>query len=240
MKQYIKNEFRKYNIELNQLQLDKFENYLNYLLEENAKFNLTAITDKKQIVVKHFIDSILPYDIFKKDANVVDIGAGAGFPSVPLMILRPDLRFLIIDSVNKKVEFIKRVCELLDLHNCEILHTRCEDCAKKVEYREKYDYCIARGVANLSSLLEYCVGFIQVNGNIVAYKSKNYQQELDNSKNAIKLLNVKLVNVLNFKLVNEQEKFEEMERNVLIFEKTLKTSDKYPRLQNKVRNNPLN
>ena len=120
------------------------------------------------------------------------------------------------------------------------MHTRCEDCAKKVEYREKYDYCIARGVANLSSLLEYCVGFIQVNGNIVAYKSKNYQQELDNSKNAIKLLNVKLVNVLNFKLVNEQEKFEEMERNVLIFEKTLKTSDKYPRLQNKVRNNPLN
>ena len=251
MKEFINNEFLKYDIHLNKEQIEKFDLYLNYLLEENEKINLTAITDKKEIVIKHFIDSVLPYKLFKEKSTIVDIGAGAGFPSVPLMIIRPDLKFLILDSVNKKVEFIKRVCEKLNLRNCEILHSRCEDLAKNPKYREKYDYCIARGVANLSSLLEYCAGFVKMGGQIIAYKSRNYQNEIEGSKNTIKILNLKLNDTKQYVLdgsvfENSLEKSENelndsvMERYMLIFDKCDKLLDKYPRLQNKVRTNPLN
>ncbi len=236
IKEKIKNEFEKYKISLNTKQIAQFDKYIQLILRENKKYNLTAITNIDEMIVKHLIDSVLPYEYFNNRATVVDIGAGAGFPSVPLMILREDLNFLIIDSVNKKTEFIKMVCSELNLNNTQIIHARCEDLARKPEYRGKYDYCIARGVANLSSLLEYCVGFVKINGEIIAYKGKNYLEELKASHNTMQMLFLELKTNLQYDLINDNET---LQRNLLIFEKTTKTPEKYPRLQNKVRLQPL-
>ncbi len=232
----IKRIFAKHDVLLNDRQCEQFEKYIDLILSENAKYNLTSITDIDEMIIKHMIDSVLPYKYFKANASVVDIGAGAGFPSIPLMIVRNDLKFLIIDSVNKKVEFIKMVARELNLNSCEIIHTRCEDVAQKIEYREKFEYCVARGVANLSSLLEYCVAFVKINGEILAYKGKRYKAELEESKNTLNILHLKLKENLSFTLKNDDEN---IERNIMVFSKTEATPKKYPRLQNKVRLRPL-
>lgn len=238
MQNKIKKHFDKYNICLTEKQAEQFEKYLNLLIVENEKYNLTAIKNIDEIIIKHFIDSVLPYTFFKENSKVIDIGAGAGFPSIPLMIMRSDLQFLIMDSVNKKVQFVKMVKDELNLTNCEILHFRCEDLARKIEYREKFDYCISRGLANMSSLLEYSSGFVKVGGKVVAYKSKNWNNELDNSKNTLNLMKLQLQENLEFLLYNLNG--DQIVRNVLIFDKIANLDKKYPRLQNKVRTNPLN
>ena len=238
MQNKIKKHFDKYNICLTVKQAEQFEKYLNLLIVENEKYNLTAIKNIDEIIIKHFIDSVLPYTFFKENSKVIDIGAGAGFPSIPLMIMRSDLRFLIMDSVNKKVQFVKMVKDELTLTNCEILHFRCEDLARKSEYREKFDYCISRGLANMSSLLEYSSGFVKVGGKVVAYKSKNWNNELDNSKNTLNLMKLQLQENLEFLLYDVNG--DQIVRNVLIFDKIANLDKKYPRLQNKVRTNPLN
>ncbi len=236
IKKVMEKTFLQHKIVLNDDQINKFCLYLQYLISENEKYNLTSITDEYEIIVKHFVDSVLIYDFFEKDAKVVDIGAGAGFPSIPLMIMREDLNFLIIDSVNKKVQFIKSMCDILKLKNCEIIHARCEDLARKGTYREKYDYCIARGVANLSSLLEYCVGFVKVNGKILAYKGKNYAEELNGCNNTLKVLGISYLNMYEKVLCINDEK---IKRYFLEFEKIQNTFEKYPRIKNLPRLKPL-
>jgi len=153
----LKQIFDKHNIKCSEKQLKQFEIYFNYLVEENSKYNLTAITEKIDVFYKHFLDSILPYQIFKENSKVIDVGTGAGFPCIPLAILRNDLEFVSIDSVEKKVNFVKNLVDKLQLKNVQVIHTRCEDLAKMPEYRETFDYSIARAVAPLSSLLEYCI-----------------------------------------------------------------------------------
>ena len=225
----------KYNIKCTVKQLKQFDVYLTYLLEENSKYNLTAIKEKEDVFYKHFLDSVLPYQTFSENAKVIDIGTGAGFPSIPLAILRTDLQFTLVDSVEKKTKFVKSLSEKLGLNNISVIHARCEDLAKMPEYRGNFDYSIARAVAPLSSLLEYCVPFIKVGGKFIAYKGTNYNQELENSKNAIKLLKVHEVQTLKYDITEI-----ETVRYCIIFDKVAQTDKKYPRNQNKVRLKPLN
>jgi len=224
-----------YNIKVTAKQLKQFDDYLNYLLEENNKYNLTAIKEKEDVFYKHFLDSVLPYLVFTENAKVIDIGTGAGFPSIPLAILRSDLKFTLVDSVQKKVNFVFNLADKLGLTNIEVYHARCEDLAKEPKFREQYDYTIARAVAPLSSLLEYCVPFLKVGGKFIAYKGTNYNQEIEESKNTVKLLNVHQIQILkyNIKEINT-------ERYCVVYEKTDTTAKKYPRQQNKVRLKPLN
>lgn len=227
----LKELFLKYNITLSDEQIDKFNKYYEYLISENEKYNLTAITEKNDVYLKHFIDSVLPYNYFKSNSLILDVGAGAGFPSIPLAILRPDLNFILIDSVNKKVNFLNQLISVLNLSNVTAFHTRCEDFAKN--NREKYDYVVARAVAPMNTLCEYLIPFAKVNGNIVMYKGDNYLDELKASENVLKMFHVKHLDTLKYTIEGE------MARNIIILQKLEKTNPKYPRGGNKPRLNPL-
>lgn len=227
----LKELFLKYNISLSYEQIDKFNKYYEYLISENEKYNLTAITEKNDVYLKHFIDSVLPYNYFKSNSLILDVGAGAGFPSIPLAILRPDLNFILIDSVNKKVNFLNQLISVLNLSNATAFHTRCEDFAKN--NREKYDYVVARAVAPMNTLCEYLIPFAKVNGNIVMYKGDNYLDELKASENVLKMFHVKHLDTLKYTIEGE------MTRNIIILQKLEKTNPKYPRGGNKPRLNPL-
>lgn len=227
----LKELFLKYNITLSDEQIDKFNKYYEYLIGENEKYNLTAITEKNDVYLKHFIDSVLPYNYFKSNSFILDVGAGAGFPSIPLAILRPDLNFILIDSVNKKVNFLNQLISVLNLSNVTTFHTRCEDFAKN--NREKYDYVVARAVAPMNTLCEYLIPFAKVNGIIVMYKGDNYLDELKASENVLKMFHVKHLDTLKYTIEGE------MTRNIIILQKLEKTNPKYPRGGNKPRLNPL-
>lgn len=227
----LKELFLKYNITLSDEQIDKFNKYYKYLISENEKYNLTAITEKNDVYLKHFIDSVLPYIYFISNSLILDVGAGAGFPSIPLAILRPDLNFILIDSVNKKVSFLNQLISILNLSNVTAFHTRCEDFAKN--NREKYDYVVARAVAPMNTLCEYLIPFAKVNGNIVMYKGDNYLDELKASENVLKMFHVKHLDTLKYTIEGE------MTRNIIILQKLEKTNPKYPRGGNKPRLNPL-
>lgn len=227
----LKELFLKYNITLSDEQIDKFNKYYEYLISENEKYNLTAITEKNDVYLKHFIDSVLPYNYFKSNSLILDVGAGAGFPSIPLAILRPDLNFILIDSVNKKVNFLNQLIPILKLSNVTAFHTRCEDFAKN--NREKYNYVVARAVAPMNTLCEYLIPFAKVNGNIVMYKGDNYLDELKASENVLKMFHVKHLDTLKYTIEGE------ITRNIIILQKLEKTNPKYPRGGNKPRINPL-
>lgn len=229
------NLFKKYGIDINNKQLSMFETYYNILIEENSKYNLTAITDEKDVWLKHFLDSVLSFKEFSKGSVLLDIGGGAGFPSIPLKIIRPDLKFVVIDSVKKKTNFMQMVVAKLNLNDITIMHTRCEDLAKNPEFRENFDYVVARAVAPLSTLLEYTVPFCKVNGRLVLYKGDKYKEELNETSNTCKMLECKLLKVDNV-YIEEGDYL----RYFLIFSKSNNTKLKYPRGQNKPRTNPLN
>ena len=226
--------FSKYNILLDEQQIDKFDRYYKLLVEYNSKFNLTNIINKEDVWLKHFLDSCLPFDYFEQNSTLLDIGGGAGFPSIPLKIIRPDLKIVILDSVGKKVDFMNMVIDVLGLDNIQAIHSRCEDLAKKEVYRECFDYCVARAVAPLTTLLEYAVPFIKVSGNLVLYKGSGYQTEIENSKNSCKELKCELEEIKEI-FVKELN----LNRYFLIYNKVYQTPVKYPRGQNKPRTCPL-
>ena len=234
MKNRIIELFTENNINLNNEQVEKFEKYTFLLKEWNNKFNLTSILEDDEIIIKHFIDSVLPYQHIKDNCKIIDIGAGAGFPSIPLKIMNNTLELTLIDSVNKKVDFLNTLINELNLNNCKALHYRCEDLAKKPEFRENFDISVARGVAGLNTLLEYTIPFIKTNGKLLLYKGSNYQEEINLSKNAITLLKCNISNIFNYTL-----KPINAERFILEIKKLDKTPIKYPRNQNKPRTNPL-
>lgn len=228
----LKELFNKYGIDLTETQEKQFNDYYNLLIEENGKYNLTAITEKNDVFIKHFLDSVLPYNHFKDNTTILDIGAGAGFPSIPLAILKPNINFTLIDSVNKKVNFINMAKNLLNLNNIIAIHTRCEDFAK--QNCENFDYVVARAVANMNTLLEYMTPFAKINGEIVLYKGDNYLQEVEDSKNVLKMFHVKQLDVYHYDIENGIAI-----RNILIYQKMEKTNPKYPRSGNKPRLDPL-
>ena len=231
-KQELQEKFNSYNINLTNTQAEQFEIYYKMIIDYNEKVNLTAITEQSEVIEKHFLDSILPYKEFEPNATVLDIGTGAGFPSIPLKILRPDLDITMVDSLGKRVLFLEEVIKVLDLKNIRALHGRCEDMAKMPLYRESFDIVCARAVAKLNVLLEYCIPFISVNGKFIAYKSQDIENEILESKNAYNKLFVKTIKQIDFKLNSGI-------RSILIVTKYKPTPTIYPRGQNKPRKFPL-
>lgn len=219
------------NIEISDNQIKCFEKYYELLIEKNKVMNLTAITEKEDVIVKHFIDSIalIPY-LTDKGINInnklkiIDIGTGAGFPGLPLKIMMPDVKFTLLDSLNKRVSFLNEVIDELKLKDIEALHGRAEDYASDNKYREKYDICVSRAVANLSTLSEYCIPFVKEDGFFISYKAGESEEEINNSKNAIKILGGKINKVEEFVLPGTDAS------RVFVFIRKLELTDKkYPR-----------
>ena len=226
----IKEIFEKHKIVLSEEQERQFLKYYDFLVSENQKYNLTAITSKEEVFYKHFLDSVLPESEITKNAKIIDIGSGAGFPAVPLKIVRPDLKFTLVDSLNKRVNFLNELFILLNLGDIKAVHARAEDFIK--ENRESYDFAVARAVAPLNTLLEYMVPYLKVGGRCLIYKSQKLEEEIIEAKKAMEILSVKLVKVLEYELGDAS-------RKILIVEKTEKTNEKYPRGKNLPKLKPL-
>ncbi len=223
-------------IDLSDTQLEQFQIFYDYMIEMNQVMNLTSITEEDEVILKHFYDSmsVIKYYDFNQGENVIDVGTGAGFPGIPLAILLPGIQFTLMDSLNKRITFLKDVVEKCGLKNVECIHSRAEELAKDEKYREKYDICVSRAVANLSILLEYCIPFIKKGGKFISYKSISSEEELSASKNAQNKLCCKLKNNISFELPDTDNK-----RNFLIFEKFDLTASKYPRNNGIPRKKPL-
>ena len=219
---------------LTEKMIKQFENYVKLLIEWNEKMNLTAILEPKEIVVKHFFDSLLTLKAYEipQNASVIDVGTGAGFPGVPLKIVRPDINLTLLDGLNKRLSFLECLKSSLNF-DANMVHSRAEDAGKMVKYREKFDVVVSRAVAPLNVLLEYCTPFSKLNGVFLALKGSKADLELANSKNAQKCLNVIYVASKKFSLIDEND------RNIIIFKKLSKTPDIYPRNSSKISKNPL-
>lgn len=222
------------NIAITDSQKASFELYSKMLVEWNQKMNLTAITAENEIAVRHFIDSIsvLKYITIKPNASVIDIGTGAGFPGIPIKIMRPDIRLTLLDSLNKRLIFLSELCKAMDI-NADIIHARAEEYAKKTEYREVFDYVVSRAVAGLPSLCEYCIPYVKKGGIFVSMKGSDAEYEMELAGNAINILGGRLENVYRFSLPDESQ------RSIIVVSKISGTPEKYPRRCTKISKNPL-
>lgn len=213
-----------FNIKINDEQIKKFMNYMNLLLEWNEKINLTAITQPDEVKLKHFVDSLTVLKYINDDDKVIDIGTGAGFPGIPLKIMKGNTKITLLDSLNKRINFLNIVIETLNLRNIQAIHGRAEEIARNKLYREKYDVTVSRAVANLSTLSEYMLPFVKVGGKCICMKGANVNEEIEKAKNAIKELGGEIERVDNFYLSDNDN-----ERNIIIIRKVKETSSKYPR-----------
>ena len=212
------------NISLTSEMLGRFYEYYHLLIERNKSVNLTAITDPRDVCLKHFFDSlsITAFYDFSRTESIIDIGSGGGFPGIPLKIFFPEKKIVLIDSLNKRVSFLNDTVRDLDLENIYAIHGRAEDLGHDKKFREQFDLAVSRAVSNLSTLSEYCLPFVKIGGSFVAYKSLELDNELDSSSNAIKSLGGKLKKPLYFDL-------DDYHRSFAIIEKIDATSTKYPR-----------
>ena len=226
----------KLNIHLNEKQVYQFMKYYEMLIDTNKVMNLTAITDFDEVIDKHFVDSlglIQAIDL-NKELKVIDVGTGAGFPGIPLKIAFPELDILLLDSLNKRIHFLDQVISELGLENIQTIHGRAEDFGRNPLYREKFDLCVSRAVANLSTLSEYCVPFVKVDGYFISYKSGKVQEELDASRHAVDILGGKVEKCLNYALADT-----DMERSLVVIHKLKPTKKAYPRKAGKPSKEPL-
>ena len=190
METLLKELAKKINIDLTDEVTDKFFLYKKLLLEWNEKINLTAITDEKEILIKHFIDSLTIEKYIPRNAKIIDVGTGAGFPGIPLKIVRPDIEVVLLDSLNKRINFLNEIIRECQLDKITTIHGRAEEIANKSEYREKFDISTARAVANISTLSELCTPFLKVGGSFVCMKA-DAVEEMKNAKNALEILGMK-------------------------------------------------
>ena len=217
-------KLKEFNIEINEEQIKKFMNYMNLLLEWNEKINLTAITQPDEVKLKHFVDSLTVLKYINDDDKVIDIGTGAGFPGIPLKIMNENTKITLLDSLNKRINFLNIVIETLNLRNIQAIHGRAEEIARNKLYREKYDVAVSRAVANLSTLTEYMLPFVKIDGKCICMKGANVNEELERAQNAIKELGGEIERVDNFYLSDNDN-----ERNVIVIKKVKETNPKYPR-----------
>lgn len=220
MKKYLE----ELNIELSEIQLNQFYKYMNILIEWNKVMNLTGITDPEEIIIKHFIDSLTVLDKVNKKDSIIDVGTGAGFPGIPIKIAFPETKVVLLDSLNKRIKFLNEVIEQLQLKDVETIHGRAEDYGKDRKHREKYDIAIARAVAPLNILLEYLMPFVKVNGKVLCMKASNSEEEIKNSKNAVKVLGGELFDTEEFCIPNT-----EIKRKIIQVNKVNETNKRYPR-----------
>lgn len=232
MKTYIKQAFEDYQIHLSELQIDQFLKYYHYLIQENQKFNLTAITDFKEVVEKHFIDSVIPYQEIPVGAKVIDIGTGAGFPGIPLKILRSDIQLTLLDSLQKRIKFLDLLLKELDISNVSTVHARAEDYC--MQQREQFDIVFSRAVAALPTLLEYALPYLTIGGSAILYKSKKVEEELPISQKALQILGGNIKKKIHFTLHSDNS-----ERVLLLIEKEKMTPKQYPRLKNLPKIKPI-
>lgn len=236
MSDFLKECLEKINIVPTQTQVEQLNEFHRLLCEWNSFMNLTGITEYDEVVVKHYVDSLAVNCVyqFKESDCVVDIGTGAGFPGLPLKIIYPETSFTLIDSLNKRINFLNEVIKTNNLTKIETLHGRAEDYAKDKKYRETFDVCVSRAVANLSTLSEYCLPYVKIGGVFISYKAGNIEEELTNSKNAIKLLGGEIVEVKNFTLPDT-----DIERTFVVIQKKYATKMKYPRKAGQPSKEPL-
>jgi len=224
---------KKLNIDITPLMLEKYEKYYEKLIEVNEYMNLTAITEYEEVYIKHFYDSLSLNLAIENlnDISLCDVGAGAGFPSVPLAIARSDIKVTIIDSLNKRINFLNELIKYIEINNVEALHYRAEDFAK--EKRESFDVVTARAVARLNMLSELCLPLVKIGGIFVAMKSDNLE-EIEEAKKAIEILGGKIENIISLNLPNDMGK-----RNIVVIRKIKATDKKYPRAFGKIKERPL-
>ncbi len=220
----IKEKFKKLKLELTDQQAVQFFQYYEFLLEKNKVMNLTAIVDFDEVILKHFIDSLMIHQIVIPKGRLIDVGTGAGFPGIPLKIIYPDLDVVLLDSLNKRVQFLNEVIQKLGLEKIIAIHGRAEDLAKKDNYREQFDLCVSRAVANLSTLSEYCIPFVRKEGFFIAYKSGKIQEELESGRRAINILGG-IIEEQREVLLPDTDVF----RCIVKIRKTGYTPKKYPR-----------
>lgn len=218
------NYLKEINIVLNEEQIKQFYKYMNLLIEWNEKINLTAITKPEEIILKHFVDSLTIAKYIKNEETLVDMGTGAGFPGIPLKIYKKDLKVTLVDSLNKRIKFLNEVIEQLNLGKIETIHARAEEFGKSKKYREKFDIATSRAVANLSTLSEYLIPLVKVNGKVISMKGQEIQEEVKQAQKAIQILGGKIVEKESFNLPKSDNK-----RNIIIIEKIKNTPAKYPR-----------
>ncbi len=223
----MKDEFANAGIKISSEQAAVFEKLAAYMVQYNKNVNLTRITERSEIIEKHYIDSILPLTMFDvpRRTKTIDVGAGAGFPSLPMKIYRPDLEFTLLDSGNKRIAYLNSACEILNI-SCETVHARGEDLGRDPKYREKFGLAVARAVAALNVLCEYCLPFVAVGGTFLALKGE--KDETDTAENAIKTLGGEIAEVKKYELPSGDK------RNLIIIKKVSPTPPQYPRVSAKI------
>lgn len=229
-----KSELSKININATDKQINQLYLYMNLLIEWNEKINLTAIVEPKDIIIKHFIDSLTIEKYIKKDSKLIDVGTGAGFPGIPLKIFRNDVNIVLLDSLNKRVKFLEEVIKKLELKDIYVFHGRAEEFSIKREYRETFDIATSRAVANMATLSEYLLPFVKIGGKMIAMKGSEIEEELEESKYAISVLGGKTENIDSFLLLDT-----DIKRNIVIIKKEKKTPEKYPRKAGTASKEPL-
>lgn len=226
----MKDKFKKFNFDLTDDKKLLFDNYYKDIIIKNEVMNLTAIVEEEQVYIKHFLDSVLPLKNIKDNSRVLDVGTGAGFPGIPLKIMNNTLNMVLLDSLNKRVEFLKEEIKNLKLTNISAIHSRAEDYANVS--RETFDIVVSRAVARLNTLLEYCLPFVKVGGKFIVYKSVEVLEEIKESKNALKILGGEIEKVEQVDLFGNN-------RSLIYIKKVKETPKKYPRGQNKPKLKPL-
>ena len=230
-------EAKKNSIVLDNDQINKFIKYKELLKEWNNKINLTAITEDKQILMKHFIDSLEVVKYINKNSTVIDVGTGAGFPGIVIAIyFKGDIKITLIDALNKRIDFLEEVIKELNLLNIEIVHARAEEFGQKEKYRESYDYALSRAVAPLNILLEFDIPFIKVGGKCLLLKGTKLNEEIQESNKALEVLNSKITNIYKYNYILDGEEYN---RNIVEITKEKETPNKYPRNYGKIKKSPL-
>lgn len=224
------------NISWEEKTLEKYSAYMDGILKWNKMVNLTSITDPEEFIEKHYIDSLLsvPCREFQRAGYIIDVGTGGGFPGIPLALAAPDKQFLLMDSLGKRIRIIQELCQEIGIKNVTAVHARAEELAKKKEYRERYDLCVSRAVANLSTLSEYCLPFIKQGGWFLAYKGPDTDQEKKDASRAISILGGKVRREEKASLENFG-----LEHKIIFIEKIKKTPSKYPRKAGTPSKDPL-
>ena len=226
MENLLMDSLSKMDFAIDEEKINQLNKYYEMLVEKNKVMNLTAITEYDEVVIKHFVDSLAITKVYNMIPvnNVIDIGTGAGFPGMVLKIFYPDIQFTLLDSLNKRVVFLKEVAEELSLNKIDAVHGRAEDYARQANHREKYDLCVSRAVANLSTLAEYSLPFVKKGGFFVAYKAEDCLDEVKSAEKAISMLGGKIEDTVMYKIPNS-----DITRAFVIIKKVNNISNKYPR-----------